>query len=240
MAVELRWRKAFAVSIVLHCIVLTGLGWMAAQAFVATETQENFIELDLVGMEEAQNAAGGSGAANPEMAAAVPAPPVKTAMPEVPLPPEKEVQSSADVADNDLPVVAGNADSAQGSGGSDLSSGSGTGGGSDGAGLGTAEAGEAGGRGRISPPGILARVEPSYPESARQAGLQGTVVLKIEILENGRPGEVTVHQSSGHELLDDAAVSAVKRWRFVPAKERDSGQTVPCYTTMPVVFKLRS
>ena len=95
-------------------------------------------------------------------------------------------------------------------------------------------------RGLLDPPRILVQTEPVYPDSARQSGLEGRVLVRIEILINGLPGEVSVQQSSGSETLDAAALSAVRRWRFVPAQERQSGRAVISYTTVPIVFKLRA
>ncbi len=92
--------------------------------------------------------------------------------------------------------------------------------------------------GGIMGPQILSQVHPVYPEGARQAGKAGTVLLKVQILENGLAGDVSVKQSSGNELLDQAAVNAVYKWHFTPAKEKNTGRAVVCYTTVPVVFRL--
>jgi protein TonB len=94
-------------------------------------------------------------------------------------------------------------------------------------------------RGGVIPPSVLSKTEPAYPHAARQAMMQGTVVLKIQILENGRPGTVSVLRSSGHDILDEAALTAVQQWRFTPAKDRDSGRTVICYSTLPVSFHVK-
>ena len=56
------------------------------------------------------------------------------------------------------------------------------------------------------------QVRPRYPESARRAGVQGTTLLKLRVLENGRVGDVVVEQSAGHRDLDHAAADAVKKW----------------------------
>jgi protein TonB len=93
-------------------------------------------------------------------------------------------------------------------------------------------------RSGIAAPSILGKVDPVYPSSARQAGLEGTVILKVQILANGRPGEITVSRSSGHAVLDEAAITAIGKWHFMPAKDRASGQTVACTTTLPVSFRL--
>jgi len=92
----------------------------------------------------------------------------------------------------------------------------------------------------IAAPGILSKVDPTYPPAARKAGLEGTVLLRIQIQANGQPGDITVARSSGHNMLDEAAIAAVAKWRFVPAKNRSSGRTVACTTSLPVSFRLNN
>lgn len=57
---------------------------------------------------------------------------------------------------------------------------------------------------------------PEYPLKARRNNWEGVTVLKILIETDGLVGKVTVFQSSGYEILDKAAVKAVKRWRYRP------------------------
>ncbi len=78
---------------------------------------------------------------------------------------------------------------------------------------------------------------PQYPMVARRMGLQGKVVLNVEVLESGRCGEVSVAQSSGHEVLDNAALQTVKSWSFAPA--RQGGRAVTKWFKVPIVFSLR-
>ncbi|MFZ0277970.1 MAG: energy transducer TonB [Candidatus Sulfotelmatobacter sp.] len=61
---------------------------------------------------------------------------------------------------------------------------------------------------------LLHRVEPDYPQEARQQGIQGTVVLSVRIGQNGSVQSAT--PVSGPPLLAQAATDAVKRWRFKP------------------------
>ena len=56
------------------------------------------------------------------------------------------------------------------------------------------------------------------PLEARQEGYHGKVLLKVEVLTNGRVGNVEVEKSSSYEVLDQAALEAMKTWRFIPAK----------------------
>lgn len=77
---------------------------------------------------------------------------------------------------------------------------------------------------------------PSYPQAARRMGFQGKVVLNVEVLASGRAGQVQLHTSSGHEILDNAALQTVKTWRFSPA--RRLGQAVTEWFLVPVKFSL--
>jgi periplasmic protein TonB len=85
--------------------------------------------------------------------------------------------------------------------------------------------------------GHLNNPPPEYPDFAADQGLEGTVVLRVKVLPNGKPGEVKVKKSSGHGILDEAAVAAAKRWAFTPAKR---GSTpVEGWAIFPVEFKLQ-
>jgi periplasmic protein TonB len=77
---------------------------------------------------------------------------------------------------------------------------------------------------------------PAYPLAARRHGLQGKVVLNVEVLTEGRCGQVLVHQSSGFDLLDNAALQAMKDWRFAPA--RQAGHVVTRWFLIPIQFSL--
>jgi TonB family protein len=61
---------------------------------------------------------------------------------------------------------------------------------------------------------LIHRVEPAYPSDARAQGIQGPVVLDVQVLESGDVG--TVQVVSGNPLLVQAALDAVKQWRFQP------------------------
>jgi protein TonB len=63
---------------------------------------------------------------------------------------------------------------------------------------------------------------PEYPEDARRRSEEGSVTCRLTIDRNGRVIEVEIVQSSGSRSLDQAAVRALKRWRFEPLA-RDSG-----------------
>ena len=105
-------------------------------------------------------------------------------------------------------------------------------------------AGGAGGEGRgggaYSPARPLAggyQVKPTYPDSARRRGTEGTTLLNVHVSETGQVGEVLVAQSAGHQDLDQAAIVAVKKWRFEPA--RQGNQAIAIWVKLPVQFELR-
>jgi protein TonB len=81
------------------------------------------------------------------------------------------------------------------------------------------------------------QVRPSYPATARRLGVQGTTLLAVYVTAEGRVAEVRVDQSAGHADLDDAAVEAVRRWRFEPA--RRGTEPVAMWVRLPVEFRLR-
>jgi len=77
---------------------------------------------------------------------------------------------------------------------------------------------------------------PPYPWQARRMGIEGRVVLHVEILQNGNTGRIEIRQSSGHELLDQAAIRAVGDWRFDPA--RAAGTPITAWADVPISFRL--
>jgi TonB family protein len=82
---------------------------------------------------------------------------------------------------------------------------------------------------------LLYRVEPEYPEPARQRQMQGSVVLDVRM---GRDGAVqAVNLVSGQALLADAAIVAVKQWRFKPRLVK--GQPVEMQTKVMLNFRLQ-
>lgn len=78
---------------------------------------------------------------------------------------------------------------------------------------------------------------PAYPMIARRMGWHGKVVLNVEVLETGLPGQIKLHQSSGRDVLDNAALQAVRGWRFTPA--RQNGQLVAKWFLVPIPFILK-
>lgn len=78
--------------------------------------------------------------------------------------------------------------------------------------------------------------EPYYPPQEIRMGHEGTVVLSLHILADGRVGDVKVERSSGFAKLDESAKREAKKWRFVPGT-RD-GAPMAMWKQMPVTFRL--
>ncbi|MDR6677610.1 energy transducer TonB [Pseudomonas oryzihabitans] len=85
--------------------------------------------------------------------------------------------------------------------------------------------------------GYLHNPAPEYPALALRRNWEGTVLLRVRVLPNGRPGDIQIQQSAGRSQLDEAAVAAVRRWSFVPAKKGD--QAIEGWVTVPIDFKIR-
>jgi TonB family protein len=80
---------------------------------------------------------------------------------------------------------------------------------------------------------VTHRVDPDYPEAARPANLQGVIVLDVVV---GRDGSVVdMHAQNGPDELAQAAMDALRWWRFEPY--RVDGQPVVVETTVAVEFK---
>jgi len=77
------------------------------------------------------------------------------------------------------------------------------------------------------------RVDPDYPDAARPAKLQGVIVLDVVVSKDGSVADV--HALNGPDLLAQAAVNALRWWRFEPY--RLNGQPVVIETTVAVEFK---
>jgi protein TonB len=88
-----------------------------------------------------------------------------------------------------------------------------------------------------SPLGGNVNRPPAYPELARQRGQEGQVVLLVHVDMRGNPTKVLVEASSEHALLDQAAVRAIRRWKFNPASR--NGEAVPGTVRVPVTFRLQ-
>ena len=87
----------------------------------------------------------------------------------------------------------------------------------------------------VSSPRVLHRVAPEYSEKARKAKLQGTVLLAVEVWEDGRAHNVQVLRSLGFGL-DEKAIEAIQKWKFVPGQK--DGKPVRTTAQIQVSFRL--
>lgn len=78
--------------------------------------------------------------------------------------------------------------------------------------------------------------KPAYPAISKRLGEEGTVKIKVLIGVDGLVKELRLSRSSGFERLDDAALTAVKQWRFVPGKRNGVPDTM--WFDVPVRFEL--
>ena len=87
----------------------------------------------------------------------------------------------------------------------------------------------------LEPASLLSKVDPAYPEAARRAGIDGTVVLDALVGADGRVEDVQILR--GLPLgLSDAAAEAVRRWHYRPARGRSG--PVASHKTVRIVFTL--
>ena len=77
---------------------------------------------------------------------------------------------------------------------------------------------------------------PAYPTMSRRQHEEGRVLLRVLVAADGRAESVEIATSSGFERLDRAALDAVRRWRFVPA--RRGGDAVAATVNVPIAFAL--
>ncbi len=84
------------------------------------------------------------------------------------------------------------------------------------------------------PPQVIGVISPDYPIKARTLGIQGVVVLSVEIDQSGKISNVTVKKSI--PSLDQAAIDAVNRVKFKPALL--DGNAVDATVMIPVEFRL--
>lgn len=93
---------------------------------------------------------------------------------------------------------------------------------------------------KIEPPkfgvAYLQNPQPEYPRMSKRLGEEGRVLLHVVVDTQGNPTEVTLKKTSGHERLDEAAIEAVKGWRFIPAMKNKVALVAA--VDVPVKFSL--
>jgi protein TonB len=78
---------------------------------------------------------------------------------------------------------------------------------------------------------------PVYPALSRRMGEEGRVLIRVFVEADGAPVKVELRTSSGSERLDQSALEAVRRWKFVAAKQGD--KAIAAWVVVPVVFSLK-
>jgi protein TonB len=76
-----------------------------------------------------------------------------------------------------------------------------------------------------------------YPPRAIELGHQGEALVRVRLDTAGAAVEIVLWRGTGHELLDKAALAAVRGWQFMPAVR--NGHTVAAWVEIPVRFRLR-
>ena len=84
--------------------------------------------------------------------------------------------------------------------------------------------------------GAISNPPPEYPVEARRLHQEGVALLGVEVSAEGRPTSVHIKRSSGVPVLDQAALDAVRRWTFEPA--RIGGLPVASSVDVPLRFSL--
>ena len=87
------------------------------------------------------------------------------------------------------------------------------------------------------PPHPLSDIRPVYPEIAQEAGIEGTVVVQVFIDKKGRVQDTVILKGIPNTGLDEAAISAIRKTRFRPAKQRE--RPVGVWISIPVNFRLK-
>ncbi len=87
------------------------------------------------------------------------------------------------------------------------------------------------------PPVPLTPIRPKYPEIAQEAGIEGTVFIQAFIDRQGRVIETTIIKGIPNTGLDEAAIKAIRKTRFRPARQRE--RAVGVWISIPVNFRLK-
>lgn len=222
-----RWISAFGGSLLLHGLFLAFLA-AALPFFLSAPAVQGPIEAKIVTGSGSRSGKG----ASPEIGKTGRASPSAL---------QENGTAAAEIPPSDVSGTAeGNEDSPEAgasSYGESGTAGSGETGTGSGSGDSTGEGSGSGGTGETAGPQILSAPAPVYPESARQSGASGTVLVGLAINEAGTVSDAWVESSSGNDALDRAAVQAVLSWQFIPA--RQNGLPVPVHTRVPVIFGFR-
>lgn len=260
-----RWSSAFGLSFLCHGIILGAVAGLLV-LFPPAQPSREPIEVDLVSDIGGGGGGGGGGNSETEELPKIHEAKATPTAPPPAVPAEADEEAANDVHEiaqsqdkaAPSPSSSEGSSSASSDGGSGGGSGGGTGtgdgtgtgsgtgsGSGSGSGGGTGDgngdgygsgSGEGSGGGETTGIQILSAPAPSYPESARRAGISGTTVVGMTVSTDGSVSSAWVESSSGNSTLDSAAVSAVYSWRFVPAKQ--NGTPVTANSRVPITFNL--
>lgn len=225
-----RFGKGLAVALALHLVVAAGLGFFG---YHFTQTPPEILEVTLAG------GGGGEQAEEEEIEQ------------EEQQEQEEVIEDKEDIVDDKLKpkqehkkkvvkkATAPGPKSSAAKPGTGPGEGGGSGGGSGG-GEGNAQgSGQGEGAGvPIRPPRLIRDAKPSYPASARNMGISGSVGVRVLVSADGVPESVTVVASSGNSAVDDSVVQAAYKWRFDPSRDK-YGKKVRCNTRRTITFNLR-
>jgi protein TonB len=90
---------------------------------------------------------------------------------------------------------------------------------------------------RVTNPALAGNCPTKYPERARRRNQEGTVILRFMISTDGKPFDITVVESSGHELLDEAAREILGGCKFMP--QMRGNRAVTAIADQPIPFRLK-
>ena len=88
----------------------------------------------------------------------------------------------------------------------------------------------------VTPPKVLYRVAPVYPQEARMHGIEGMVVVKALVSESGELLQTRIKTSSGSGILNNAAVASLNKWKFSPAVQ--GAGAIKSWLEIPFKFTL--
>ena len=240
-----RFIPSLALALVAHAVLFLCFALLVARSPVVTVAPQ-------ISLVEVQISGSGGGGGN-DTPVARPAPVRKAPVKSIPAPPAPAATPAPIAAAQPLPQAEPAADTqaapapqattgetSHGTGGT---GGPGSGSGSGGTGDGSAGASETGPT--DGPPASIADIDPvpiraiavAYPSSARRLGQEGLVKVQAEIDNDGIVTDGRVSVSSGFGSLDDAALDAVRKARFMPAMK--NGRPVASKIIIPIRFHLK-
>lgn len=235
------WITSWGISLIFHAVAIVFFAWIAWPLIAPFDNPPETMEVSYITIKGNPNSggSGSSGASNPLVASLPQIAPMK----ELPAPPT--VTSNSENS-----IITEHSDGGE-SGGSGSGEGIGSGGGDgNGQGTGTGDGigtgsesgiqGDPNGTevdGTFYPPVPRYTPKPKYPRGAKNKNVAGSVTVGLTIDADGNVSSAWVNGSSGSSELDDAAVSAVYRWRFKAARRGNT--PVSTTTSVAVQFEIR-